>query len=758
VNETPRPSLTRRDLLTLLAGVGGANALGLGGWAALEALLPAGNADSWTKAVCRFCGTGCGIQVGMREGRVTDIRGDELAHNAGVICVKGSMLRALPYVEGRLTKPMIRRGGKDAPLQEASWEEAMALVASKFQEAIKDTGPDSVAFYGSGQLFTEESYVANKLFKAGIRTNNVDGNPRLCMASAATGYTQTFGKDEPPGSYEDIDHADCIFMIGANPFHCHPPLHERVMRRRRLHPSTTVICVDPRRTDTADHADIHLAPVPGTDLLLLNSMAQVICADGLVDSDFVARHVRFSDGANDLDFTGFKAFLDQSYTPEQVSQELGITVSEIRRVAHRFASSEATTSLWTMGLNQRTQGTALNAMMSALHLLTGQFGRPGATPFSVTGQPNACGGVRDTGALAHALPNGRMVANPAHRAEMESIWGLPSGTLNPKPGLPAVELFRALGDGRVRAALVMCTNPAQSLPNAATQRANMRQGFLVVAEIFADSETAKLADVLLPAALWIEKEGVTGQGERRYQYTPKLLEPPGQCRSDLAILVDLAARLGHGKLISARTPAAVWDEWRQVSAHSKYDFSGITYARLKELRGLQWPCPTPDHPGTVRRFVEGSDPLVTPGSGIEFYGFPDHKAVITTRPYVRSPEMPTPEFPLQLTTGRVVEQWHTGTMTMRIAELRDGAGPALIEVSPSDAQRAQLSDGARVRLTSRFGSLEGVSRISDRCLPGTLFAAFYDVKLLINAVVADHVDPVSKEPEYKVTAVKLEKV
>jgi nitrate reductase NapA len=745
-------------LLTLLAGVGGANALGLGGWAALEALLPAGNADTWTKAVCRFCGTGCGIQVGMREGRVTDIRGDELAHNAGVICVKGSMLRALPYVEGRLTKPMIRRGGKDAPLVETSWEEAMALVTAKFQEAITDAGPDSVAFYGSGQLFTEESYTANKLFKAGIRTNNVDGNPRLCMASAATGYTQTFGKDEPPGSYEDIDHADCIFMIGANPFHCHPPLHERVMRRKRLYPDTTIICVDPRRTDTADHADIHLAPVPGTDLLLLNSMAQVICADGLVDRDFIARHVRFSDGTNDMDFAAFKRFLDLNFTPEQVSRELGITANDIRRVAHRFASSEATTSLWTMGLNQRTQGTALNAMMSALHLLTGQFGRPGATPFSVTGQPNACGGVRDTGALSHALPNGRVVANPTHRAEMESIWGLPAGTLNPKPGLPAVELFRALGDGRVRAALVMCTNPAQSLPNAAAQRANMQKGFLVVAEIFADSETAKLADVLLPAALWIEKEGVTGQGERRYQYTPKLLEPPGQCRSDLAILVDFADRLGHGKLISARTPAAVWDEWRQVSAHSKYNFAGITYDRLKELRGLQWPCPTPDHPGTVRRFVEGSDPLVTPGSGIEFYGFPDHKAVIITRPYVPSPERPTAEFPLQLTTGRVVEQWHTGTMTMRIAELRDGAGPALIEISPTDARRAQLSDGARVRVTSRFGSLEGLSRVSDRCLPGTLFAAFYDVKLLINTIVADHVDPVSKEPEYKVTAVKLEKV
>ncbi|MEI9947738.1 MAG: nitrate reductase [Pseudomonadota bacterium] len=750
------PRIDRRDLLRLLAGVASANALGVAAWGALEALLPKGNADSWTKAVCRFCGTGCGIQIGMRAGRVTDVRGDELAHNAGVICVKGSMLRALPYVEGRLTTPMIRRGGKGSPLTPASWEEAMTLVASKFEEAIAAAGPDSVAFYGSGQLFTEESYTANKLFKAGIRTNNVDGNPRLCMASAATGYTQTFGKDEPPGSYEDIDHAECLFVIGANPFHCHPPLHERMMRRKRLHPETTIICVDPRRTDTAYHADIHLAPVPGTDLLLLNSMAQVICADGLVDVEFVKRNVRFTDGDATIEFDAFKAFLDASYTPEQVSQELGITANDIRLVAHRFAKAKATMSLWTMGLNQRTQGTALNAMVSSLHLLTGQFGRPGATPFSVTGQPNACGGVRDTGALSHALPNGRVVANPKHREEMEQIWGLPAGTISPKPGLPAVDLFQAMGDGKVHAALIMCTNPAQSLPNSAVQTANMSKAFLAVAEIFADSETAQVADVLLPAALWIEKEGVTGQGERRYQYTPRLLDPPGQCRSDLAILVDLADRLGLGKLISARTPETVWDEWRQVSAHSKYNFAGITYPRLKALRGLQWPCPTTDHPGTVRRFVEGSDPFVGPGKGIEFYGFPDGKAVVATRPYVRSPEMPSAEFPLQLTTGRVVEQWHTGTMTMRIPELRDGAGPAQIEISPSDADRAHVATGARLRITSRFGSIEGFARISDRCRPGTLFAAFYDVKLLINRVVADHVDPVSKEPEYKLTAVRLE--
>src|SRR6187551_936534 len=266
------PGIDRRDLLRLLAGVAGANALGVATWGALEALLPKGNADSWTKAVCRFCGTGCGVQIGMRAGLVTDVRGDELAHNAGVICVKGSMLRALPYVQGRLTTPMIRRAGKGSPLTPATWEEAMTLVASKFQEAITAAGPDSVAFYGSGQLFTEESYTANKLFKAGIRTNNVDGNPRLCMASAASGYIQVYGKDEPPGCYEDIDYADCFFVIGANPFECHPPLFERIQRRRRTRAGTKLIVVDPRRTATAAHADLNLAPVPGTDLLLLNAM------------------------------------------------------------------------------------------------------------------------------------------------------------------------------------------------------------------------------------------------------------------------------------------------------------------------------------------------------------------------------------------------------------------------------------------------------------------------------------------------------
>jgi nitrate reductase NapA len=664
------------------------------------------------------------------------------------------MLRALPKIGGRLTVPKIRQGDR---FVETTWDDAMGRVASAFNAAIRDHGPDAVAFYGSGQLFTEESYTANKLFKAGIRTNNVDGNPRLCMASAASGYTQVFGKDEPPGSYADIDHADCLFIIGANPFACHPPIFERMMQRRKAHPELRIICVDPRRTPTAERSDIHLPVTPGTDLLLLNAMAHVIVDEDLVDHRFIDAHVRFDDGTRSVDFAAFRAFL-ADYRPEAVEARLGISANDIRRVAYTFARSKATMSLWTMGINQRTQGTFLNNMLNGLHLITGQICRPGATPFSLTGQPNACGGVRDTGALAHALPNGRVVANEQHRREVEQLWGVPPGTISPTPGHDAVSLFQAMDDGRVKAALVMCTNPGQSMPNADRYRAAMDKCFLVVAEIVEDSETAQRADVLLPAALWVEKQGVLGQGERRYQLVDRLLDPPGQARSDLAMLVDLADRLGHGALISARTPEAVWNEWRTMSASSFYNFAGITYERLRRERGLQWPCPTEQHPGTAHRYVGGEDPNVAPGKAIEFYGQHDKRAIVFLRPYVPAPEQLSAQFPLYLTTGRVLEQWHTGTMTQRIDELKKAAGDAQFELNEQDALRLGVKDGDSIEVSSRFGQMRGRATVAAASTRGLVFAAFYDARLLVNRVVTDAVDPFSKEPEYKVTAVAVRRV
>lgn len=751
-----RPSdISRRDVLLTLGGLGVAVGAGAATWGGLEVMVTARQTvDSWNKAVCRFCGTGCGVMVGMKDGRVVDVRGDELAHNKGVICIKGSMLPELTRIQGRLTSPKIRKAGK---LVDTSWDEAMSLVAAKFSESIHQFGPDSVAFYGSGQLFTEESYTANKLFKAGIRTNNVDGNPRLCMASAVTGYVSTFGKDEPPGCYADADHAQCFFLMGANPYECHQPIFERIRQRKRANADTVIVCVDPRRTKTAEHSDIHLPVIPGTDLLLLNSMAFVIFDEGLQDQSFIDKHVRFSNGEHDVDQAAFVQFL-QSYAPEKVEHELGVSAADIRRVTFHFAKSPATMSLWTMGVNQRTQGTFLNNMLNTLHLVTGQIGRPGATPFSLTGQPNACGGVRDTGALSQALPGGRLVINPQHRREMEKIWNVPEGTISDKPGFDAVNLFRAMEDGRVKAALIMCTNPGASLPAAARYQAAMEKCFTVVSDVVEDSETQRHAQVVLPAALWIEKQGVTGQGERRYQLTPKLLDPPGQARSDLQILVDLAVRLQHDKLITARTPQAVWDEWREVSSHSLYNFKGITYERLAKERGLQWPCPTEDHPGTAHRYVEGEDPFVTKGAGIEFYGNHDKKAVVYLRPYVSSPEKTSAAYPLYLTTGRVLEQFHTGTMTDRIAELHQATGDAMFDLNPQDARRLGVQSGDRIEVTSKYGSVMGRARTTEVSRLGVVFAAFYDAKLLVNRGVADNYDPTSKQPEYKVTAVSVRKV
>ncbi len=754
---TPVPGLTRvtrRDVLRVGGALGIVSAGGGAVWGGLEWMTARGQPKSWHKSVCRYCGTGCGVMIGMRDGQVTEVRGDEDAHNRGKLCIKGAMLPVLNQLPGRVTQPQIRENGR---LRPASWDEAMTLVADRFGAAIAEDGPDAVAYYGSGQLYTEESYTANKLFKAGLGTNNVDGNPRLCMASAAVGYTKVFGKDEPPGAFDDIDAADVFFVIGANPAECHQPLFERMLSRKRSHPDTVLICVDPRRSMTAEYADLHLSPRPGSDLLLLWSMAHVIVRDGLADRDFVDAHVTLvaADG-NSADWEALGAFLEP-YAPDRVSQRLGIPPARIREVAHLFARRPATMSLWTMGLNQRVDGVALNTTLNALHLLTGQIGRPGATPLSLTGQSNACGGVRDTGSLAHLLPNGRLVAKAEHRREMEQLWGVPEGRIAPKPGLHAVALFRAMAEGRVRCLLSMCTNPGQSMPNLPLYDQALERAFLVVADAFEDTATSRFADVVLPSALWIEKEGVYGQTERRYQLIEKLIDPVGEARSDLDILVDLAERLGHGELIAARTPAEVWEEYRELSRHSKYDFSGMTRDRLRNEHGIQWPCPSEDHPGTVRRYVAG-DPFVAEDRDFDFYGTPDHRARVHLTPYEDRSDPVDAEFPLVLTTGRIVEQWHTGTMTDRIPEIRDGTPRGHFELHESDAIDLGVMDGDRVRVESRYGRLEGPARVTRSPRPGTLFAAFYDAAWLVNRVVTDRHDPFSKQPDFKTTAVRVQKV
>jgi nitrate reductase NapA len=417
----------RREFLRASAAASALVALGSRAQAA--ALDPAGT--TWTRSVCRYCGTGCGLHVGARDGKVVAVKGDPAAHNAGFLCVKGVLLPQIMAAPDRLRHPLVRRGDR---LVRASWDEAMGLAAARFQEVVARRGPDVVGFYGSGQGLTEETYAANKLFKAGIRTNNVDGNPRLCMASAVAGYTSTYGKDEPMGCYEDLDHADLFLLVGTNTAEAHPVLFRRIAERKRTGRDVKVVVLDPRRTATSRLADLHLSFTPGTDLAILNAMAHVLLAEGLADEDFLAAHAAFGEGAEaGKTLDDYRAFL-ADYTPERAAAISGARAEDIVTAARWFGARGRTAmSLWTMGLNQRIRGTWANNLVHNLHLLTGKIGLPGSTPFSLTGQPNACGGVRDGGALAHTLPYGRLVANAQHRAQMERLWG--SRRARSRPGL-----------------------------------------------------------------------------------------------------------------------------------------------------------------------------------------------------------------------------------------------------------------------------------------------------------------------------------
>jgi len=717
-----------------------------------------GGASEWTKSVCRFCGTGCGVYVGVTNGKVVAVTGDESNHNAGLLCMKGAMLPQIMDAPDRLKQPLIRKNGK---LEPASWDEAMALVAAKFGEAVEQHGADSVAFYGSGQGLTEETYVANKLFKAGFRTNNVEGNPRLCMASAVGGYLTSFGKDEPMGCYEDMDHADVFFIIGSNTAEAHPVLWDRILRRKRGNPDVKIIVVDPRRTVTAREADLHISFIPGTDLAIVNAMANVIVNEGMADEQFIADHITFGAGKEaNKNWADYKQWIQQ-YTPEKAAQIAGCRAEDIQQAALWVgARGKTAMSLWTMGLNQRTRGVWINNLVINLHLITGKIGIPGSTPLSLTGQPNACGGVRDGGALSANLPYGRLIAKEEDRAEMEKLWGLPPGTIQAKPGLPTMDLFNGVVDGKIKALYVMCTNPAQTLPNVGRYRKAIERGdtFMVVTEAYHPTQTSAMASVVLPAALWAEKEGVYGCTERRYQFLPKSVEPLGEARPDMDILCDLGRRLGLGNVVNFRSADDVWEEILKVCKGTKYDFSGMKRERLRESHGLQWPLPSDGHPGTKRRFVRGDDPMVPADhpQRVLFYGRPDHRAVVWMRPFEPPAEVTDAEYPFYFTTTRVIEHWHTSTMTGNMKEMKR-ALEATADVNPADAKAKGFSDGQQVRIVSRRGSQTFRLRITDDSPRGLVNVQMHDPKHMCNFLTIDAVDPGSKQPEFKICAVKLEK-
>ncbi|MBI5570118.1 MAG: nitrate reductase [Desulfomonile tiedjei] len=772
-------NITRREMIKLSAAAFAASALNIPFAPSAGASGDQIEVDQWIKGTCRFCGTGCGVYIGVRGGKVVGLRGNpKAATNFGFLCVKGFKGYMSMYHPDRLTYPLVR--GEDDQFKRVSWDKALDLVVQKFKEFHAKHGKDSVAYYGSGQCMTEESYTFNKLWKGGFRSNMVEGNPRLCMASAVGGYVTTFGTDEPAGSYADIEKAKTFFIVGSNMAECHPIIFRRIARQKTKDPENiNVIVCEPRLTATARIADVWLPADPGTDLAVFHCMAREIVKNNWTDTWFVDNLCRFTTGKQVVGLKGYVEFLEQ-FTPDAVEKLTRCPAANIQEAARLFATDGPTLSLWTMGLNQRTRGVWANNLIHNLHLITGQICKEGADSFSLTGQPNACGGVRETGSLCHLLPGTRPVANPAVRAQVEKAWNVPAGTIDAKPGFHTMQMFASLGAEAdtakpIKAMLVSTTNPAQSLPNAHKYVKGMKDAFLVVADIF-PTRTTQLADVVLPAAFIYEKGGVYGCSERRSQLTSKCVEPPGEAKPDLWIAAQIAKRMGLEKLIPwngddiPKSCRMAWDDYRECVKLTEHTLYGITYDRLlKTEEGVQWPCPTEKHPGTARRYVRGYDPImdmpeivkVPPQARIYFYADHEHegKANVFLRPYKGAEEPPDKDYPFFLTTGRVIEHWHSSTMTMRVPEIARSQPNAYLEINPEDAAQYRIKNGDLVKITSRRGFNILPARVVKSSLPGILFVPWFDQDWdrMINRVTIDAFDDGSKQPEFKICAVKIQR-
>ncbi|PIQ83606.1 MAG: nitrate reductase [Candidatus Omnitrophica bacterium CG11_big_fil_rev_8_21_14_0_20_63_9] len=696
---------------------------------------------TWNRSVCPYCGVGCGVLVGSKDGRVRKVRGDpNHPANYGLLCGKGATLPQMVHTPDRLTTPLIR-ASREEDFQRASWDEALERIATRWQRIIRDHGPDAVAFYVSGQLLTEDYYVVNKLAKGFLGTNNVDSNSRLCMASAVSGYVTSLGADAPPGCYADIELADSFLLIGTNTAACHPVTFERIRRRKLRAPArVNVVVVDPRKTRTADIADVYLPIRPGTDVALLNAMLHVIAREGLLDARYMQRHTS--------DWERLQPLLER-YSPDQAAAICGVEAGQIRKAALLFAKARAAMSFWSMGLNQSTHGTAKNNCVINLHLATGQIGRPGAGPFSLTGQPNAMGG-RETGGLAHLLPGHRFVAKEQDRRAVEGVWGVSEGRINAKPGLTAVELFNALADGRVKSVWILCTNPMVSMPNLSMVRQAFAAAELVIVnDIYHPTETTQLADIILPAAQWSERDGTVTNSERAISYLEQAIDPPGEALPDWQILCRFARAMGLERAFAFDSAEAIYEEYKRLTHGQDLDIGGVTYRRLKQAP-IQWPCPTPGHRSTMRRYTGG------------VFAHPGGKAHFIAHEYETPAEMPDAQFPLILTTGRVRDQWHTMTRTGKVPVLMKKEPEPFIELHPADAAPLGIAEGDLIVVHSRRGQAQAACRVTETIKPGTCFMPFHWGSLrgeaVVNRATVDACDPISKQPELKFCAVRVEKM
>jgi nitrate reductase NapA len=788
--------MDRRDFLkaSAMAAATAAATRGLSG-ESLAADAPGKDEVRWDKAPCRFCGTGCHVQVGVKGGRVVAIAGDPKAEvNKGLLCVKGYHVGLALYGGDRLTRPLLKKDGVFKPI---SWDEAIDIVARR---ALAN--PAGFAIYGSGQWTIPEGYAANKLIKAGLASNQIDPNARLCMASAVTGFLSTYGVDEPAGCYDDLDKCDVLLLWGNNPAEMHPVLFSRVIDRRSRGEEVLIIDLNTRRTRSTAFCQHALTFKPHTDLAVALGILHLLIEKGTYDKAFVDKFCNFRQRTDPptldgqaMSFEDFRKAV-APYTPEKVQEISGVPAEKIRLLGDLFGRRDLKiTSLWCMGMNQHTRGTAINDLVHGVHLLSGHFGKPGDAPTSLTGQPSACGTVREVGTLAHTLPGGLLVAKEEHRKEAESIWNLPPGRINPKPGHHTVEMWRRFSKpkeqgGDIDTIWVQVTNPGQTLPNTSELFYPSRKipgKFLIVSDVY-PTETARHADLILPSAMWVEKNGMFGNSERRTQQWFKMVEPPGEARDDCWQLIAVARRLyelGHpgmkdrdGNFLFAMKKDGkeipVWDfkryydvnvdqqlfeEYRKFTRFKHKDLA--PYEEYARARGLRWPV-VQQKDGSWRetrfRFARFDDPYAT-RDDIQFYHSvtKDDRALIWFHPYEPPPESPDKDFPFWLCTGRVVEHWHSGSMTMRIPQLRAAMPQAYVEMHRDDARRLGIQNGEVVVVESRRGRIELPAWIDGRGQPppGSVFVPFFDETLLINKVTLDAHDPLSKQPAYKKCAVRV---
>ena len=697
-----------------------------------------------TKSTCCYCGVGCGVIISSQNDKIIDVKGDpNHPANYGRLCTKGSTLHLTAKLDGRLLYPEMRTS-RDAPRARATWDESLDFVVEKFAKTIETHGPDSVAFYISGQLLTEDYYVFNKLAKGLIGTNNVDTNSRLCMSSAVAGYKATLGADSPPACYDDIDHTDCLLIAGSNTAFAHPIIYRRIEDAKAKNPNLKIIVIDPRRTDTALAADLHLAILPGTDVALFNGMLHVMLWEGLLDMAYIQAHTN-----------GFDALKDtvREYTPKMVSDICGIKEADIITAAKWFGKGPSL-SMYCMGLNQSIHGTDKNAALINLHLATGQIGKLGAGPFSLTGQPNAMGG-REVGGMANLLSGHRDLANAEHRAEVAKLWGIES--VPAIAGKTAVEMFDAVKEGSIKAIWIACTNPAHSMPDLNNVISALSTAELVVVQdAFSHTDTNQYADVLFPASTWGEKEGTVTNSERRITRVNPAVPAPAEARHDWAIMVGFSQRLEkrlakHGHLFPYTNTEEIFNEHRETTRGRDLDISGLSYALLNEHGPQQWPFVEGDLAGKARLYADG------------IFQKQDGKAQFANAVYQGTADKTDARHPLHLLTGRLRDQWHGMSRTGTVAQLFNHAEEPVIQINADDMTRRLIKDGDLVRVSNKRGSLVLPAQTSDEVQPSQTFIAMHWGSqfmhgLGVNVLMPPAFDKSSKQPELKHTAVKIEKL